>query len=99
MRNKKGFLMWDNLSESILVMVVIVIIIGAIIYGIFVNEQIPFIGRQVEHVTEDCDGDEAISLSDDCPCNEDIQNLPGDQDKCPAEIKSGSAKENCPKLC
>ena len=98
MKNKKADMVFPQINNAIIAIIILLIFIG-IIYVFIVSEQIPFIGRQIQHITEDCDEDGSTGLSDDCPCNEDVQKLPTDEKKCPGDIKPDTAKDNCPNLC
>jgi len=94
MRNKKSEMEFSTIVRASLALVILLVILG-LIYTFIVGKQIPFIGGQTERVTEDCDGDGVIGISDYCPCNDAIQTK--DQGKC--TIITSGAEEKCPTLC
>jgi len=98
MKNKKaaGGMFWYLIEAALALSVLFVMIY--FIYDIFVGKQIAQAGELTEFVAEDCDGDNAAGLNDDCPCNDAEQNLKKGE-KCPDGISPPSARENCPQVC
>ena len=87
----------ETVIKAVLLLIVLIVVVGAIIYGLFVQKQIPFIGGQIEQTTQDCDEDDSIGISDPCPCNPDIKKEEEKTGKCGEA--SDTAKTNCPTLC
>ena len=94
MKNKKamGFRM---IVVAIISLVILFIVVGPIIIGIFVDKQIAFASGKTEELTTDCDQDGVI-VGDVCPCDDDkkvLADLEGDQ-RCKKESSA-----ICPTLC
>lgn len=97
MKNKKADMSMETVIKAALLLVVLAVVVGAIIYGIFVNKQTPFIVGQTERITQDCDEDDSMGISDPCPCDPTIKKKEDKTDKC--NKASDIAKTNCPVLC
>lgn len=98
MKNKKANMFWV-ITTAVIALIMLYIIVGPIINGILVKKQIVHAGGETERITQDCDGDGAIGLFDDCPCNDGVQKLSKEEKTCPEGISPESAKTNCPALC
>ncbi len=95
MKNKKSMEvspMSILIATAILGLVLVVTIYGII--PILTGEQLPFLRGQTEQVTQDCDLDDYIGISDKCPCDPETH---GKEDKC-GQVSAIAAK-NCPSLC
>ena len=97
MRNKKSV-------ELTLNTVIVAAILGAVLiiffYGILPiisGKQLPFLQGQTERTTLDCDEDEIIGVTDQCPCVKSIQRLELKK-FCPPPDEP-TATTNCPALC
>ena len=99
MKNKKadGNIFWIIIG-SVIALIVLWIFVGSLIGDIFVKKQIGFIGAQTDEVTTDCDSDGYTGLTDDCPCNPQIQNLDKDKVKTCGNSNPEAIKK-CPSLC
>ncbi|MBI3035517.1 hypothetical protein HYY71_04285 [Candidatus Woesearchaeota archaeon] len=95
MKNKKGMALSYIVKMAILGTVLFVVI-GGLIYGIFIKGNIAFAGEKTEEVTKNCDEDEAFGLNDQCPCDPNIQKR--DKGQSCGTIASQATK-NCPILC
>ncbi len=100
MKNKKADMSMETVIKAALLLIVLFVIVGSIIYGLFVNKQIPFIGGQIEQTTQDCDEDDSKGISDPCPCDPGVKNKEEKEDKKgKCSEPSSDAQTNCPTLC
>ncbi|MBS3102036.1 hypothetical protein J4458_01150 [Candidatus Woesearchaeota archaeon] len=100
MKNKKALEWgWGNILTAALVLILAWVVIDNVILKIFVQKQIASAGSATDKVTQDCDEDGTIGLSDDCPCDKDIQKMPTDKKTCPKITITDTANKNCPALC
>ena len=99
MKNKKadGNIFWI-IIVSVIALIVLWIFVGSLIGGIFVKKQLSFIGAQTDEVAIDCDSDGYMGLTDDCPCNPQIQNMEKDKPKTCGK-SDDTARTKCPSLC
>ena len=93
MKNKKA-LMFRYMIIAIISLLVLFVIAGPIIKGIFVDKQIAFAGSKTEEITTDCDGD-GIIVGDFCPCVFSQK----ESDDLPCESADPVAIRTCPTLC
>lgn len=92
--NKKAY----NTIEVVITLAVSALLLWAIINALFpqlTHRLFPWLGGQGEYVTQDCDEDEIIGISDKCPCNKDIV----EDAKAVCGTASETAVKNCPDLC
>jgi len=94
MKNKKAIS--KLVVALVLSLAILYVFLWPIIHDIFVGQQIAYLGGQTEEVTKDCDGDNVIGFSDQCPCNANKQKLEQGE-KC--DNPDPSAENNCPALC
>lgn len=101
MKNKKSMEM--NPLNIVVGVAVLSLVLVVIVYGIipiWTGKQVPFIKGQTEYVTEDCDLDGVIGLSDACPCADSVQKSEQLQGKgCSPPSPNSPAIKNCPDLC
>lgn len=98
MKNKKAVDMsFSTVMTAIIVLILVYLIAKYIIYGIIVEKQISFIGAKADEITTDCDLDDYVGLSDECPCDGKTQKLEKGQ-KC-LSFSDSKAVDNCPGLC
>ena len=96
MKNKKAIAGFGFIIAAVLCLVLLVIM-TTVIKTIFVEKEINAAGGKVEEVTTDCDGDGVTGLSDQCPCNPDIQKL--DSGITCGDTDDPDITEKCPNLC
>lgn len=96
MRNKKAMEPFGIITAAIIMGILLFIFVGPVIKGIFVDQQIAYASGKTEEITINCDDDDVIGFSDQCPCNPDIQELES-KEKC--GDPHPDAEEKCPKLC
>ncbi len=96
MKNKKADVdpLKVIIGAAILLLVAGIIIWGPI-RGMLLGKQFPFVGGKTEEVTTDCDEDEIVGLSDQCPCV-GSKNKKSDL---PCGLPDAKATENCPVRC
>ncbi|MBL7055551.1 hypothetical protein ISS07_01420 [Candidatus Woesearchaeota archaeon] len=93
---KKSEMSFPIVIGSIIGLIILVVIVSGLIKGIFVDKQLAFAGQTTEQVTQDCDEDNFVGITDNCPCDSDINKLEKGQ-KCGGH--SPEAGKNCPALC
>ncbi|GEM_PF-3564449 len=81
------------IGAAILGIVLWVFIAGVI--PIFTGKQVPYAKAQQELVSQDCDNDGIIGLTDKCPCIEKADN--SETQKC--GVPDAAAAKSCPALC
>ena len=98
MINKKATvdMSFGAIITAILALIILVTIVYFIINNILIDKQIQFAKQQTERATKDCDKDDAIGITDYCPCDFNIQKKEEGQN---CGKPSSTAEENCPALC
>jgi hypothetical protein len=96
MRSKKAEGEWGTIVKAAVALMIILVMAG-LIYSLFVGKQVATAGELTETATKDCDGDGAVGLTDDCPCNKDITKLKDGQ-KCEPRVVVENSK-TCPSAC
>ncbi|MAG29124.1 hypothetical protein CL632_03205 [bacterium] len=100
MKNKKAMRMFGIITAAIISMIILLVFVGPIIKGIFVDKQVAFAGGKTEEITIDCDGDTHIGFSDICPCNKDKHEKDDlDTDLSCGGVEPPEAASICPELC
>ena len=84
------------ITAAIVAMILLLLFVGPIIKGIFVDKQIAYAGGKTEEITIDCDGDNVIAFKDQCPCVAIKQELKSGETCGNPDSKAGDI---CPKLC
>jgi hypothetical protein len=95
MKWKRG--MEINPLSLVVVMAILGILLFVIIKGvfpIFTEKQAPYLRAQTEIATTDCDGDQVIGVTDNCPCDPESRSKSENCGK-PSQI----ATKNCPNAC
>ena len=95
MKNKKSQMLEQVVRAAIVLALLFVMV--ALIYGIIVNKEIAFAGSKTEEITKDCDGDGLNGPLDDCPCVYAIKKLDKGQSCGAPDVSTLTA--NCPTLC
>lgn len=95
MKSKKAN--WSiELAVKAAVLLIFLFAMWGVINLIFINKEVVYANVQAESITKDCDGDEAIGVTDQCPCNDAVKTLKKGE-KCPAATEI--SKTNCPAAC
>src|SRR3989344_6826925 len=96
--NRKADISIETLVKAALYIILIILIVGALIFGVF-RTQIFGVGRTTEEITLDCDNDGATGILDECPCDSSKTDLDKQKtgDRCGAT--SQETKKTCPLRC
>lgn len=96
MVNRKSAMTLELIITMAILGILLLVVVGGGIKGIFIDKQLASTHAQTEHQTLDCDGDEVIGFNDQCPC---VSPTTKREIGKPCGEPQPQATTNCPNLC